>query len=451
MIVLRVLNLWFGDRDGPAHERGRTEKRPERLLRGRHWRQRRGHQIITGAEMRRRSAASLPLVGSEERRLRVLHLGFEDPLMPGAGGGSVRTHEINRRIVVDGHDVTVLTTRYPGWADRVQDGVHYIPIGFGQGKSRLTRLLGYVFRLPFEARKRREAADLVVEDFFAPFSTMAAPLWTKLPTVGVVQWLHARHKAREYKLPFHLIERAGVRRHRRLIAVSQGTADRLTQMNPDVHVDVIGNGTDLQAFETTPQLGRDIVCIGRLELFGKGIDLLLAAWAEASRHVDGDLLIAGSGPDEEKIRHEIDALGLAGRVNLIGWVSGREKFQLLSSARLAVVPSRAETFGLVAIEAMAAGTPVIAFDIPCLREVVPAGCGWLIPPFDIPALARELVERYGATSELVEAGPAGRIFASTFDWDLLAVRQIDAYRAALSDSGDGFATTSAARDRHDED
>ncbi|MGM7777460.1 glycosyltransferase family 4 protein [Arthrobacter sp. KNU-44] len=355
--------------------------------------------------------------------------------MPGAGGGSVRTHEMNRRMAFQGHDVTVLTTRYPGWADRIQDGVHYVPIGFGQGKSRLTRLLGYIARLPFEARKRGQAADLVVEDFFAPFSTMAAPLWTKRPTIGLVQWLHAQEKSREYRLPLHLIERVGVRQHRRLIAVSQDTADRLTEINPDVHVDVIGNGADAEAFEVRPQLGRDIVCIGRLELFGKGIDLLLAAWAEASPHVDGDLVIAGSGPDEDKIRREIDTLDLAGRVHLVGWVTGREKFQLLSSARLAVMPSRAETFGLVAIEAMAAGTPVIAFDIPGLREVVPAGCGWLIPPFDVAALARELVQRYSAASELAKAGPAGRIFASTFDWDLLAGRQIDAYRAALSTLG----------------
>jgi Glycosyl transferase 4-like domain len=51
------------------------------------------------------------------RTVRVLHLGFEDPAMPGAGGGSVRTHEINRRLVARGHEVTVLTTRFPGCAD----------------------------------------------------------------------------------------------------------------------------------------------------------------------------------------------------------------------------------------------------------------------------------------------------------------------------------------------
>jgi glycogen synthase len=368
----------------------------------------------------------------QRKSLRVLHLGFEDPTMPGAGGGSVRTHEINRRIAAAGHDVTVLTTRFPGWRERDQDGVHYVPVGLGAGRSRAGRLAGYVLRLPLETWRRRRRADLVVEDFFAPFSTMAAPLWTGRPTVGVVQWLHARAKAREYRLPFDWLERAGVRRHRRLIAVSEGTAGQLRQLNPRVRIDVIGNGVDQRAFETTAQSGRDVLCVGRLELVGKGIDLLLEAWAVASRSVDGNLVIAGTGPDEDGIRRAVDAAGLADRVRFVGWISGREKFDLMATARLVVVPSRAETFGLVAVEALACSTPVIAFDIPCLREVVPANCGWTVPAFDAHALANEICQRYGATRELAITGAAGRRFASAFNWDALAERQLSVYSAVVA-------------------
>ncbi|MCP1413110.1 glycosyltransferase family 4 protein [Paenarthrobacter sp. A20] len=364
--------------------------------------------------------------------MRILHLGFEDPRMPGAGGGSVRTHEINRRLAADGFRITVLTTRYPGWRERVQDGVHYVPIGFGQGSTRMTRLLGYVVRLPFEARKRRAAADLVVEDFFAPFSTMAARLWTKRPTIGVVQWLHAREKARQYRLPLHWLERFGVRRHRRCIAVSQGISDRLTALNPDIHVDVIGNGVDPAAWKPVPTVGQDILCLGRLEFTGKGLDLLLAAWAQCCRRIDGKLLIAGTGPDEATLRAAIANAGLADRVELLGWLSGDAKFQALSRARLVVCPSRQETFGLVAIEALATGTPVIAFDIPCLREIVPNGAGWLVDAFDVGALARELEARY-SQSGLESVGAQGRAFAAGYNWDRLATLQGAAYRAAISE------------------
>jgi glycogen synthase len=369
-----------------------------------------------------------------KRCMRILHLGFEDPMMPGAGGGSVRTHEINKRIAACGHSVTVITTRYPNCTTRVQDGVRYIPLGFGPGRTRLGRLLGYCLRLPWEARKRRLSIDLVVEDFFAPFSTLAAPFWTGNPTIGMVQWLHAREKFREYKLPFHWIERVGVRCHERLIAVSDGTRDQLKQLNPAAIVDVIGNGIDIRALEITQQLGQDVVFLGRLEFVGKGIDVLLEAWTQASTRLDGSLVIAGTGPDEQKIRDAIAAKHLGGRVQLRGWVSGQEKFEMLAAARLVVVPSRAETFGMVAVEALAAGTPVIAFDIPCLREVVPGGCGWLVTPFDADRLADEITERYNDHHGLTAAGTAGRRFASGFNWDDLASSQLAAYYAALASS-----------------
>ena len=363
--------------------------------------------------------------------LRVLHLGFEDPLMPGAGGGSVRTHQINRRLAALGFDVTVLTTTYPGARERVQDGVRYVPVGIGQGRNRLTRLLGYIVRLPLETRRRRQDADLVVEDFFAPFSTMAAPLWAGRPTVGMVQWLHARDKARQYKLPLHWLERLGVRSHHRLIAVSQGTASKLAALNPAASVDVVGNGISPESLEGEIGLGRHVLFVGRLELHLKGLDLLLAAWATAARQIGDKLIIAGSGPDTEKIERLIASLGLGSSVELVGWVSGEHKLALMRSARLVVVPSRHETFGLVAVEALASGTPVMIFDIPCLREVVPAGCGWQVEPFDTEALAAELVRRYSDEAALVDAGRRGRAFARNFDWDVQARRQADIYRAAV--------------------
>ena len=137
--------------------------------------------------MRRREPHDRP-------QLRVLHLGFEDPAMPGAGGGSLRTHEINRRLVADGMDVTVLTTRYPGCTERVQDGVRYVHVGVGSSRRGCRGCSATCWGCRGGAPASR-AADLVVEDFFAPFSSMAAPLWTGRPTIGMVQWLHAREKA----------------------------------------------------------------------------------------------------------------------------------------------------------------------------------------------------------------------------------------------------------------
>jgi glycosyltransferase involved in cell wall biosynthesis len=364
--------------------------------------------------------------------LRVLHLGFEDPAMPGAGGGSLRTHEINRRLVADGMDVTVFTTRYPGCVDRVQDGVHYVQIGAGPCGSRLSRLLGYVLGLPVAVRRyaKRHKPDLVVEDFFAPFATMAAPLWTGHPTIGVVQWLQAREKSRQYHVPLHLLQDFGVRRHRRIVAVSGDTADQLRCINPTLEVEVIGNGVDPALFDQPQQAGRDVVYIGRLEFGGKGLDLLLDAWRRIADRVEGQLVIAGQGHDEARIRREVERLGLADRVELVGWVRGGEKAQLLAGARVVAMPSRMETFGIVAVEGLAAATPVVAFAIPSLREVVPEGAGFAVEPFDVEVYAQRLLALCTDTELALAMGSEGRKFAARYDWDALAAQQAQVYRRA---------------------
>lgn len=364
--------------------------------------------------------------------LRVLHLGFEDPIMPGAGGGSLRTHEINRRLVADGMDVTVLTTRFPDCVDRVQDGVRYVHVGAGPSASRLSRLLGYVLGLPRAVRRHRteQRTDLVVEDFFAPFASMAAPRWTHRPTIGVVQWLGAREKSKQYHLPLHLLQTFGVRSHRRLVAVSADTGSQLTAINPGLEVEVIGNGVDPALFDQPQRTGRDIVYIGRLEFDGKGLDLLLDAWHRIHEQVDGQLVIAGQGHDEARVRREVARLGLDERVRFVGWISGEEKARLLAGARVVAMPSRIETFGIVAVEAFAAATPVVAFAIPSLREVVPEGAGFTVPPFDVTEYAKRLAEVCDDADLAVAMGAEGRRFAAGYDWDALAAKQAEVYRAA---------------------
>ncbi|GAA2693718.1 MULTISPECIES: glycosyltransferase [Actinosynnema] len=364
--------------------------------------------------------------------IRVLHLGFEDPAAPGAGGGSVRTHEVNRRLVARGHEVTVLTTRFPGCADRVQDGVRYVHIGPFAGRTRLGRFLGYAAALPRAVRRRE--CDLVVEDFCAPVSSLAAPRWTGRPTIGVVQWLNAREKAREYRVPVHWVERYGVRSHHRLVAVSRGIAERLVALNPGVSVQVVANGVSAEAFAVTAPRSADVVFVGRLEIAQKGLDLLLRSWALARHRVPGSLVLAGSGPDEERVRELVAELGLADRVRFAGWVSGADKFRLMAGARVVAVPSRYETFGIVALEALATGTPVAAFNIPCLREIVPEHAGELVRSFDVAGYADALARVDGRSDGGDEAR---KRFAGRYRWDGLAAQQERVYLDAVANGRTG--------------
>ena len=122
--------------------------------------------------------------------------------------------------------------------------------------------------------------------------------------------------------------------------------------------------------------------------------------------------------------------GLVDRVTFVGWVRGEEKARLLAGARVVAMPSRVETFGIVAVEALAAATPVVAFAITSLREVVPEGAGFAVPPFDVAAYAERLEQLCADPDMALAMGSMGRSFAAGYDWDLLAARQAEMYRMA---------------------
>lgn len=356
---------------------------------------------------------------SATSRLAILHLAFEDHRRPGSGGGAYRTHEIARRLGRR-HDVTVLTTTWRGAKDRVEDGVRYVHIGVAWGY--LVEVLSYFLSLPFAIRRHR--ADLVVEDFAAPMSSALVPLYERRrPVVALVQWLNAEEKSAQYHLPLHLVQRWGVRLHSRFIAVSEDIASRLRQGNSTAEITVVPNGVDRAAFEITGDKGSDIVFLGRLEIAQKGIDLLIEAVARVRCRLPGRVLLVGDGPDEAEIRALVAKAGLDDVVQLVGRLSGAERLQALRGARLTVMPSRFETFGIVAVESHAVGTPVLAFDIPCLREVVPAEAGCLVPAFDVGAFASAMTELAGDPVRSATMGEAGRRFARRFDWDVVARAQ----------------------------
>jgi glycosyltransferase involved in cell wall biosynthesis/O-antigen/teichoic acid export membrane protein len=359
-------------------------------------------------------------------RPRVLHLAFEDPHRPGSGGGSVRTFEIDKRLARN-FEVTVVCARYPGSRQRRQDDVRYVHIGVPWGEK--LSLLAYFACLPWALL--RYPSELVVEDFAAPFSSVAVPWLTSRPVIGVVQWLFAQQKSTEYRLPFHLVERVGLASHRHLVAVSDDLAAELRNRNPRAEVSVIGNGLPDEAFANRDGPRRDILYLGRLEIAQKGIDMLLSAFAAIAPYTDRTLTIAGSGPDEQQIRTLAASLGVADRVVFTGQVAPADRFDLLASAEVVAMPSRYETFGMVAAEALAVGTPVIAFDIACLRAIVLPSSGVLVQAFDIDAYAAALYRVLSDDWLRNSLGDSGRVSVDRLRWDGIAEEQRDLYSRIL--------------------
>ena len=162
----------------------------------------------------------------------------------------------------------------------------------------------------------------------------------------------------------------------------------------------------------------------------KGLPVLLRAFEALRDHVDVELMIVGADRDE------VEPLMLDGTqgVHVLGKVSDAEKAQALAAADLLVAPSLGgESFGMVLTEAFAAGTPVVASDIPGYRDVVRDGVdGVLVPRGDATALAETLRDLAVAPERRAAMAVDARARAPRYAWPTVAGEVLGAYTDAIA-------------------
>ncbi|MFN8076560.1 MAG: glycosyltransferase family 4 protein [Kineosporiaceae bacterium] len=196
---------------------------------------------------------------------------------------------------------------------------------------------------------------------------------------------------------------------------------------------VVYNGFDIPDAPPvrTPQTPPRVVVVGRLSP-RKGQDTLLDAFAEVvHRGRDAELHLIGStfrGYEwfEDQLRERARALGIAERVRFRGYCDGVvEEF---AAAAVAVVPSRIEPFGSVAVEAQLAGSAVVVSAVGGLPEIVSSGrTGLVVPPDSVPALTEALDELLAHPDRAAELGRAGqeearrRFTRDRYDRELIGV------------------------------
>jgi len=124
-----------------------------------------------------------------------------------------------------------------------------------------------------------------------------------------------------------------------------------------------------------------------------GFDQLIAAFARTRADLgNARLILAGDGPERAFLEELAAKYDIAGRVDFVGYVEHKKAISLMKGARMVVIPSRKEPFGIVAIEAMAAGTPLIAAAVGGLCEVVKhREDGLLVPAGSVEKLAQAMV------------------------------------------------------------
>jgi glycosyltransferase involved in cell wall biosynthesis len=353
--------------------------------------------------------------------LRVLHCIYDDPQNPWvAGGGAVRVFELYRRLAHRLASVTVATGAYPGARDERIEGIDYVRLGASSPYpwSRLT------YTLAASRLLARGEYDAAIYDF-STYTPLRLPPHRPLG-ITVHHVTGATASERWGPVAGRLVAAQELRRLRRgtlFSATSRVTQSRLqTLLGDGVEIRLIEAGVPDELFELHRQEADYLLYFGRLDWFQKGLDVLLEAMAILSaRWPQLRLKVAGRGKDRQRVMDAARALGIPENVEMLGPVSDTERNRLYAGARVLLMPSRFEGFGMVAAEAMAAGVPVVAAASDSLPEVVdpPAG-GVLVPVGDALATADAvdwLLRNPGARHELSQSA---RISAERFRWDRLA-------------------------------
>lgn len=278
-----------------------------------------------------------------------------------------------------------------------------------------------------------------------------AARWARVPVVVHTPHGHAFHG---YLGPYgsaalRAVEAVLARWTDRIVCLTEAEREdhlRLGVGRPD-RFEVIHSGVDLGRFRSpavTPEqihheLGlppgaRVVGCVSRLVPV-KGVHYLLEAAPRIRRSVPQAVFVfVGDGELRPRLEQRARELGLDGTVTFLGL--RRDVHRLVPAFDVAVLPSLNEGMGKAAVEAMAAGKPVVASAVSGLRDIVRHGqTGLLVPPADPEALAAAVVELLCDPAKAARMGAAGRVYAEQYGVDAMVTRIQALYEALLQAKG----------------
>ena len=331
-----------------------------------------------------------------------------------------------------GHSVTIIAPEATGHcaAGRLVDAGRSVPVPANGSVARLALAPGTSGRIRREIE--RGGFDVVhVHEPMVPMISIAA---VRAADCRVVATFHSAGDGPSvlYRLAAACIPGVPGRLDVR-IAVSEAARDQAARYLPGEYL-LVPNGVDVERFSGAPRTGRsdgapEILFVGRNEP-RKGLSVLLDAFPEVCRRVPGARLkIIGSGVTGASIAQSL-APPLRDRVTVLGFVENEELPGHYAAADVFCAPALGgESFGIVLVEAMAAGTPVVASDIPGYRAVVEqAGGGVLFQPGRPSDLAGKLSALLADARRREAIAAKGSRGVERFSWEAVTPRIESIYR-----------------------
>jgi glycosyltransferase involved in cell wall biosynthesis len=379
---------------------------------------------------------------------------------PAVGGVEELTARLARRLLDAGDDVEVWTIRHPAYLpeDEHIEGVRVRRFVLPMPRASARALALAPFELRTASRTLLAAAlnlrpDVLHVQCFSANGAYAAWLARRVgvPLVVTLQGETVMDDTDIYERSLTL--RTTLRRALGRAAAVTGCsrfvledAEQRFGLQPGRGI-VIPNGVDLDF--TTPAASVAVPCARFVFALGrvvekKGFDLLLDAFAQiAPTHPDVGLVIGGTGSALDGLVRRAAAAGLSERVAFPGLLSRAQVTSAMATAEAFVLPSRVEPFGIVVLEALAAGCPAVVSARGGAPEIIRDGVdGLIVDPLDVGALAGAVVRVLDDTRLRQELRRAGPLRAAEFEWGAISSRYREIYeRVAASRSALTAGTT----------
>jgi phosphatidylinositol alpha-mannosyltransferase len=361
-----------------------------------------------------------------------MKIGLVTPYVyPLPGGVNEHVRFLYENLRLRGHDVRILTSSH-GLQRSSEGDVIRIGKGFSVPSNGSVGTITLSPRYVSQVQRvlDREKFDLLhFHEPFVPFLSLVVLRQSKSVNIATFHAYAGFSPAME--LGKRTLTPYAARLHGR-IAVSAAARHFADRFFPG-DFKVIPNGVNVGRYQRAVPIARwqdgtlNILFVGRLE-DRKGLPHLLKAFRLVRKSgFECRLLVVGSGPQEREARRYVLTRGLQ-NVEFLGRVSDAEKAQLFKTADVFVSPATGrESFGIVLLEAMAAGTPIVCSDIHGYKGVVQRGRqAILVPPRDAKALAAGISELLANPTLRERMGAEGLERAAAFSWEHVTAR-VEAY------------------------
>lgn len=339
------------------------------------------------------------------------------------GGAEVHLHEIFKRIVKKGHNVTLVAHKFDGSNEQeTVDGIKILRTGNKY-------FFKQQFRNYFKSTLKDQNFDLIVDDISK--IPLNIPTYSQKPVVGILHHIHGHslYKETPFPIAYYIIRKEReipiYYKDTPIFTVSESTSTELSSLGFDKsRIGILYNAINHELFNNISAVKSNyplLTYVGRIKRY-KNIDAVIKTIPILKNEIpDIKLVIGGKGDNLEELTNLVKKLEIESYVEFTGYLSENEKAELMAKAWLFVTMAEKEGWGITVIEANAVKTPAIGADVPGLRDSIRNGeTGHLVPLNDVRELARVIKNMISNESKLIEMGSKAYQWSQNFSWDTSA-------------------------------